>query len=223
MTHHILKANCHTVHLGGFSHQLKPVLTINSGDSIDVETYTGFYVYDKAPPEFLTPDFLEICQHLPTEQQVDSGPHLLTGPIYIRDAQPGDVIEVKLEAIYPRLPIGFNVMYPDKGALPKHFSEHKIHFIPLDLEKQIAEFPSESGIKIPLKPFFGILGVATSENRSSVPPTLYHTCLLRSRLPLLSPLLVPSLLSLSPPTVGWAISSLLLVPILMFHSPLLDF
>ncbi|PIG92297.1 acetamidase/formamidase family protein [Gloeocapsopsis sp. IPPAS B-1203] len=173
MTHHILKANCQTVHLGGFSHQLKPVLTINPGDTIDVETYTGFYIYDKAPPEFLTPEFLEICQYLPSEQKISSGPHLLTGPIYIKDAVPGDVIEVNIEEIYPRLPIGFNAIYPEKGALHKHFSEHKLRFISLDLEKQIAEFPPNSKIQIPLKPFFGILGVATPENRSSVPPGNY--------------------------------------------------
>ncbi|MBE9191289.1 acetamidase/formamidase family protein [Gloeocapsopsis crepidinum LEGE 06123] len=173
MTHHILKATCQTVHLGGFSHQLKPVLTINPGDTIDVETYTGFYIYDKAPREFLTPEFLEICQYLPSEQKVSSGPHLLTGPIYIKDAVPGDVIEVNIEAIYPRLPIGFNAIYPEKGALNKRFSEHKLRFISLDLEKQIAEFPPNSGIQIPLKPFFGILGVATPENRSSVPPGNY--------------------------------------------------
>ena len=173
MAHHILKASCQTVHLGGFSHQLEPALKIDSGDCIDVETYTGFYVYDKAPPDFLTPEFLEICQHLPIERQVSSGPHLLTGPIYVRDAEPGDVLEVKLEAIYPRLPVGFNAIRPGSGALPKQFSEPRLRFIPLDLEKQVAQFPTESGIHIPLQPFFGILGVATETNRSSIPPGSY--------------------------------------------------
>lgn len=174
MTHHTLKANCQTVHLGGFSHQLEPALTINSGDSIDVETYSGFYVYDKAPMEFLTPEFLEICQHLPTQRKVGPGPHLLTGPIYVRDAEPGDVLEVRLEAISPRLPMGFNAIRPGWGALPQEFTESRLRFIPLDLEKGVAEFPIGSGIHIPLKPFFGILGVATAEtSRSSVPPNSY--------------------------------------------------
>jgi acetamidase/formamidase len=174
MTHHILKASCQTVHLGGFSHQLEPVLTVDSGDSIEVETYTGFYLYDKAPPEFITPEFLEICQHLPAERKVGPGPHLLTGPIYVSNAEPGDVLEVKLEAISPRLPIGFNAIRPGWGALPQQFTEPRLRFIPLDLDKGIAEFPSGSGIHIPLKPFFGILGVATAEtNRSSVPPGSY--------------------------------------------------
>ena len=174
MTHHILKAGCQTVHLGGFSHQLEPALKVDSGDSIDVETYTGFYISEKAPPEFLTPEFLEICQHLPPERRVGPGAHLLTGPIYVKGAEPGDVLEVKLESISPRLPVGFNAIRPGWGALPQQFTEPRLRFIPLDLDKGVAEFPKGSGISIPLKPFFGILGVATAETqRSSVPPGVY--------------------------------------------------
>ena len=174
MTHHILKASCQTVHLGGFSHELEPALVVNSGDSIDVETYTGFYIYDKAPPEFLTAELLEICQHLPTERKVGPGPHLLTGPIYVNGAEPGDVLEIKLQDISPRLPMGFNAIRPGWGALPEQFTEPRLRFIPLDLDKGVAQFPNGSGISIPLEPFFGILGVATDEtNRSSVPPGVY--------------------------------------------------
>lgn len=174
MTHHILKANCQTVHLGGFSEHLKPALIINSGDSVEVETYTGFYIYEQAPPKFITPEFLDICQNLPAERKVGQGPHLLTGPIYVRDAVPGDVLEVKIDAVSPRLPIGFNAIRPGWGALPKQFREARLRFIELDLNKNIAEFPHGSGIEIPLQPFFGILGVATPEvSRSSIPPGSY--------------------------------------------------
>jgi acetamidase/formamidase len=174
MTHHILKATKSTVHLGGFSHLLKPALTIDSGDTIDVETYTGYYIYDKAPPDFLTPEFVDICQNLAPERKIAAGPHLLTGPIYVHNAEPGDVLEVKLEAIAPRLPVGFNAIRSGWGALPNQFTQPALRFIPLDLVNNTAEFPSHSGIKIPLKPFFGILGVATPEDgRSSIPPGCY--------------------------------------------------
>lgn len=174
MTHHILKANCQTVHLGGFSPHLKPALMVDSGDSIDVETYTGFYIYDQAPPEFITPEFLDICQHLPPERKVGPGPHLLTGPIYVKEAEPSDVLEVTLAAISPHLPIGFNAIRQGWGALPQQFTEPRLRFVPLDLDKGVAEFPTSSGIQIPLQPFFGILGVATTDaNRSSVPPGIY--------------------------------------------------
>ncbi|WGV25903.1 acetamidase/formamidase family protein [Halotia branconii] len=174
MTHHILKATKENVHLGGFSHLLEPALTIDSGDTIDVETYTGYYVYDKAPPEFLTPEFVDICQNLPPERKIAAGPHLLTGPIYVKDAEPGDVLEVILEAIAPSLPVGFNAIRTGWGALPQQFPQPALRFVRLDLVHNIAEFPPDSGIKIPLKPFFGILGVATPETaRTSIPPGCY--------------------------------------------------
>ncbi len=174
MADHILHANKQTVHVGGFSHLLEPILTIDSGDKVNVETYTGYYVYEQAPPEFLTPALIDICQHLPPEKKVAGGPHLLTGPIYIRGAKPGDVLEVKLETITPSLPIGFNAIRRGWGTLPHKFTQSALRFIPLDLENQIAEFPIGSGIKIPLQPFFGILGVATPQSdRSSIPPGCY--------------------------------------------------
>ncbi|HEY9801292.1 MAG TPA: acetamidase/formamidase family protein [Leptolyngbyaceae cyanobacterium] len=174
MTHHILKATKSTVHLGGFSHELEPALKVDSGDTVDVETYTGYYIHDKAPAEFLTAQFLDICQNLPPERKIAKGPHLLTGPIYVRDAEPGDVLEVRLEAIAPSLPVGFNAIRSGWGALPHQFTQPALRFIPLDLVNNKAEFPIGSSIQIPLKPFFGILGVATPEDaRSSVPPGYY--------------------------------------------------
>ena len=174
MVHHTLKATTNTVHLGGFSHLLPPSLTVDSDDTVTVETYTGYYIYDKAPPEFLTPEFLDICHNLPRDRIIAPGPHLLTGPIYIRDAEPGDVLEVQLIDIFPRLPVGFNAIRSGWGALPQKFTQPALRFIDLDLDNKIAEFPKNSNIKIPLKPFFGILGVATpEENRSSIPPGCY--------------------------------------------------
>ncbi len=174
MTHYLLKANCKTVHLGGFSPKLEPALTIDSGDRIDIETYSGYYVADKAPPEFLTPEFLDICQNLPDNRKVGPGPHLLTGPIYVNNAEPGDVLEIHIEEVYPSLPVGFNAIRAGWGVLPEYFPEPKLRFIPLDLERKIAKFSADSGIQIPLHPFFGIIGVATTEiNRSSIPPERY--------------------------------------------------
>ncbi len=170
MTMHSLKATRDTVHVGGFSPQLPPVLTVQSGDRIDVETYTGFYLHKEAPPEFLTPALLDICQQLPPEKILGPGPHLLTGPIYVQDAEPGDLLEVRLEAISPRLPVGFNAIRQGWGALPSTFTESALRFIHLDLIQGIAEFPPGKGIRIPLRPFFGIMAVAPAAVCSSIPP-----------------------------------------------------
>lgn len=174
MAVHVLKATCETVHVGGFSADLKPVLEIDPGDHVEIETYTGFDVADHAPPHFLTPELIDICQNLPAERRVGPGPHLLTGPINIRGAEPGDVVEIRLESITPRLAVGFNAIRSGWGSLPQRFDQARLRFVDLDLEHGWAEFPLGSGIRIPLQPFFGILGVATAEtNRSSVPPGIY--------------------------------------------------
>ncbi|MEG4024426.1 acetamidase/formamidase family protein [Microcoleus sp. S13C4] len=174
MTRHLLKANCKTVHLGGFSPNIEPALRVDSGDRIDIETYSGYYVADKAPPEFLTPEFLDICQNLPPHRKVGPGPHLLTGPIYVNNAEPGDVLEIYIEDVYPSLSVGFNAIRAGGGALPEYFPEPKLRFIPLDLQQKTAEFPPGSRLGIPLHPFFGIMGVANAEiNRSSIPPERY--------------------------------------------------
>jgi len=91
MAHHSLKATTETVHFGGFSPDLKPALTVNSGDTIAVETFSGLNIYNQAPPGFVPPEFLDICQHLAAERRVGGGPHLLTGPIWVEGAEPGDV------------------------------------------------------------------------------------------------------------------------------------
>ncbi|MEM9907148.1 MAG: acetamidase/formamidase family protein [Cyanobacteria bacterium P01_D01_bin.44] len=174
MVTHTLKATCETVHFGGFSSDLPPALTIRSGDRIRVETFSGLPVHQHAPAEFLPPAFLEICQHLPPERRIAAGPHLMTGPIYIKEAQPGDVLEIRLEEIAPSLPVGFTLIRPGGGGLPQRFDQPVLRFTPIDLHSGTVEFPPGSGIKLPLTPFFGVLGVATAAaQRHSIPPGDY--------------------------------------------------
>jgi len=111
---------------------------------------------------------------LSKERRVAAGPHLLTGPIYIEEAAPGEVLEVRLNAVWPLLPVGFTLMSPGKGGLPDRFGQEVLKFIPIDLAAGLVEFPVGSGIKLPLEPFFGTLGVATAEcDRNSIPPGDY--------------------------------------------------
>ncbi len=171
MTTHTLKATCETVHFGGFSSQLEPALIVNSGDRVEVETYTAFCFKKEFPRDLMTPDLEEIIQDLPEERKLGPGNHLLTGPICVQDAEPGDVLEVGLEDIALMQPVGFNLIRPGWGGLPDRFSEVSLRAIPLDIERGTAEFPPGKGVRIPLRPFFGVLGVALpEENVSSIPP-----------------------------------------------------
>jgi acetamidase/formamidase len=174
MSNHVLKATSDTVHLGGFDPFLKPALWIQSGDRVEVETFTGYALVSQAPAHFVPPELKTIVETLAPERKVGPGPHLLTGPIAVEGSEPGDVLEIRLEQIWPRLPVGFNALRSGWGVLSDQFTQDRLRFIDLDLENKVAEFPPNSGIHLPLKPFFGIIGVATDElARSSVPPGVY--------------------------------------------------
>ena len=174
MITHTLNATCQTVHFGGFSSELSPALTVHSGDRIQVETFSGLPVYQQAPKDFVPPEFLDICQNLPPDRHIAAGPHLMTGPIYVEEAQPGDVLEIRLDNITPSLPVGFTLIRPGAGGLPQQFNQTALRFTPIDLQAGTVEFPPGSGITLPLQPFFGVLGVATADTqRHSVPPGDY--------------------------------------------------
>lgn len=97
----------------------------------------------------------------------------MTGPIYVEEAEPGDVLEIRVEAIAPSLPVGFTLIRPGAGGLPHQFERPHLRFTSIDLERNTVEFPPESGITLPLQPFFGVMGVATAEQRNSIPPGDY--------------------------------------------------
>jgi acetamidase/formamidase len=94
----------------------------------------------------------------------DKGPggHILTGPIYIEDAEPGDTLEVRIQKIRIATPYASNGFSPQRGVLPAtDFDRGRTKIIPLDLQRNIAKFAPN--IEIPLHPFFGSLGVAPPE------------------------------------------------------------
>jgi acetamidase/formamidase len=169
---HELRATPQTVHLGGFSRHLPPTLTVEPGDTVRVETFTGMKVYDRSPAGFRHPSLDRIVRELPGSRVLGDGPHLLTGPIAVRGTRPGDLLEVQLQRIELSLPVGFNATLSGGwGVLPERFGEDRLWFIDLDRQAMVAEVPPGSGTRVPLRPFFGELAVAPAEGQpSSVPP-----------------------------------------------------
>jgi acetamidase/formamidase len=86
------------------------------------------------------------------------GPHLLTGPIYVEGAEPGDVLEVRVLDIKLRADWGWNLQVPMLGTLPEDFPDFRRIHIPLDRGGNVAKLPW--GQELPLSPFFGNFGVA---------------------------------------------------------------
>lgn len=156
MADHYLPAQPGTVNWGQWDARLKPALTIKSGDTVVIDTLSG-------EPEDM-PDPALGFTPVPGQAEVFAatfrgpGPHMLTGPIYIDGAEPGDVLEVRLKAIEFRADWGWNIQMPFWGTLPEDFPNLRRLHIPVDAARGVAVMPW--GQELPLEPFFGNFGVA---------------------------------------------------------------
>jgi acetamidase/formamidase len=160
---HMLPATLETTQWGWFDNAQPPVLRVNSGDTIVLETM--MHSHNQIVPGTTIEQIKKTRTDFPGR-----GPHTLTGPIYIEEAQPGDVLKVTLNKIVPRAyATNFNVpgMF---GQFPNVYTDGQVKYFYLDLEKMTTEFLP--GIVIPLRPFPGTLGVARKDpgRYSSVPP-----------------------------------------------------
>src|SRR3954452_16404142 len=160
---HLLPATLETTQWGWFDNAQAPVLRVNSGDTIALETM--MHSHNQVVPGATIEQIKKLRTDFPGR-----GPHTLTGPIYIEGAQPGDVLKVTLNKIVPRAyATNFNVpgMF---GQFPNVYQDGQVKYLYLDLDKMQTEFLP--GIVIPLKPFPGTLAVARKEpgRYSSVPP-----------------------------------------------------
>ena len=170
---HVLNPSLTTVAWGHYWSETPPVLRIQSGDYVKVHTLIT------STPERLEGAGLpadQVEKELRDVQAIkDRGPggHILTGPIYIEEAEPGDVLEVSIHAIDLAIPYGYNAI-GQSGFLSDEIFDRKMKIITLDREKMIGHFAE--GIEIPLHPFFGSMGVAPPKEAgrwNSAPPWIH--------------------------------------------------
>ncbi|HET9182113.1 MAG TPA: acetamidase/formamidase family protein [Candidatus Angelobacter sp.] len=154
-----LPATPSTVAWGYYDAAAKPVLDIQSGDTVTFETLitNSPNGLEKAgvPPDQVQQSLRDIYKEVTKR---GPGGHILNGPVYIEGAEPGDTLEVQIEKIDLALPYAYNAFGPMHGFLPEDFPYRKIKIIPLDRKRMVATFAP--GIEIPLHPFFGSMGVA---------------------------------------------------------------
>jgi len=152
----LLRATPETVHWGYLDATIPPALTIDSGERVRIECVTGGP--DWLPPKDqgfdLLPDLLEVIHKV----KKGSGNHIFTGPVYVREAAVGDVLEVRILDIELRQNWGWNIFRGYMGTIPEDFPYTRLMHVALDLKFNQAVMPS--GLKIPLAPFFGQLAVA---------------------------------------------------------------
>ncbi|WP_431210427.1 acetamidase/formamidase family protein [Puia sp. P3] len=151
----VLNPSVGTVAWGYYWSEAKPVLSVHSGDYVRVRTLIT------SNPERLEAAGVpadQVEKELRDVQAVkERGPggHVLTGPIYVEEAEPGDVLEVHYDSIQLAIPYGYNAI-GQAGFLSDEIFDRKTRIIQMDRSKMVGHFAD--GIEIPLHPFFGSAG-----------------------------------------------------------------
>src|SRR5678815_2341523 len=196
---HELKASVATVHRGFFDASLKPVLTVDSGDIVRLETASGNPRYFESigvPKDKIPAELYAVFDGV---EDTGRGDHTLNGPIAIRGAEPGDMIEIRIRSVEVRLPIAGQGFVPNRGQLPEDFPYEKNKVIGIDVARKMVQFAP--GIEIPARPFWGVMGVAPPASLGRVPsgpPGVFGGNLDNPELVTGSTLYLPCLLYTSP-------------------------
>jgi acetamidase/formamidase len=161
MATHTLEPTPATVHWGYLDAKIPPRVTINSGDTVTINTVSGGLA-DVGDTSIMLPYHREICEKL----KPSPGPHILTGPVAVRDAEPGDTLEVLIKEMQLMVDWGWNLIRPLRGTLPEDYPEFRCRIIPIDRNAMTCQLAW--GATVPLSPFFGIMAVA--------PPPNYGPC-----------------------------------------------
>jgi acetamidase/formamidase len=172
-----LKATPSTVAWGNYDAAAKPVLNIHSGDTVVFETLltnspAGLEKAGVAPVD-VQQSLRDVFKEFPVTSRGPGG-HILNGPVYIEDAEPGDTLEVRIQKIDLAIPYAYNGFRFGAGFLTNDFPYARVKIIPLDRKRMMARFGP--GIEIPLHPFFGSMGVAPPEGYgkiNSAPPGIH--------------------------------------------------
>jgi acetamidase/formamidase len=183
---HTLKASVDTCHWGYFSATEAPSLVVESGDIIQAEAIT--HHAGDAPELMMDESLKQIWKGIPAADR-NPGVHLMTGPIYVKDAQPGDMLEVRYLSMRPRFSYGSNLaahwghLYGELGE------KERVTIYRLDMASMqahghyaydfsgkyevpgtITECPeckretTLNGVRVPVRPHLGTAGVAPDAN-----------------------------------------------------------
>jgi len=170
-----LKPTPKTVAWGYYDAATVPALHVKSGDTVEIQT-----LITNSPTRLegagVAADQVEQALRDIYKEVTNKGPggHILTGPIYVEGAEPGDVLEVRIKAIKLAFPYAYNAFGPKSGFLPEDFPYSRMKIIPLDAKRMVAMF--SDGVEVGLRPFFGSMGVAPppiSGRISSAPPWIH--------------------------------------------------
>jgi acetamidase/formamidase len=173
--HHILKPTPKTVVWGYYDASVPPALRVRPGDTVEMDSVMipspAMLEAGGVKPEEIAEQDRRIHREV---KQRGPGPHPLTGPVYVEGAEPGDTLEVRIEKIDLLAPYAFCMFIPGMGFLPEDFPYEKTKIVRLDRERMVGRFAP--GVDVPLRPFFGSMGVAPpplAGQANSAPPWIH--------------------------------------------------
>ncbi len=156
---HRIEATPATVRWGSFDAAYAPIAEVAPGDLLVLETLSGGPEQTPARDDarFVIPPRLLAIQDAGLPRM---GPHIITGPVAVTGAEPGDALRVEIERIELGADWGFCGFRPLAGTLPEDFPYRRVLHIPVDRAARSCTVPVGPGITLPLAPFFGVMGVA---------------------------------------------------------------
>jgi acetamidase/formamidase len=169
-----LLATPQTVAWGYYSGLAQPALIVHSGDTVRMQTLStcgspeqmiSRGVKAEQIPAYTAPIYREV-------KDIGPGGHILTGPVAIAEAEPGDVLEVQILKVDIDVDFACNAFGVGRGFLPMEYPYSRWKIVPLDRRRMLAEFAP--GIQIPLHPFFGSMGVAPAGGKIDSAPPFVH-------------------------------------------------
>ena len=170
-----------------------PVLTIKQGTSVTIDTVShegileeqgadplDYFTRHGVPADAVLSDAISIAAVV-AHDPLSDGPHVITGPIFVEGALPGDLLRITVESLLPRVPYGVISNRHGKGALAGELPRDEGNvsvFCPVEARDVglVGVLPAHEGgpgcVAFPLAPFLGTMGVAvdSDERPNSVPP-----------------------------------------------------
>ncbi|MET4159533.1 acetamidase/formamidase family protein [Agromyces sp. PvR057] len=173
-----------------------PVLVIDAGATVTIDTVShegiledqgrdpvSYFGAHGVPRSDVLGDAIELAASRHPRDAANDGPHVVTGPIHVRGAMPGDLLKLTVVDLAPRVPYGVISNRHGRGALPGEMpagDRNVSVFTPIELDVASGEWVGmlpvveggEHVVRFPLAPFLGVMGVAVDrdERPHSVPP-----------------------------------------------------
>lgn len=187
---HFVRATPENVSWGWFPIDKEPVITVRPGEVVQIQSLTAFgadgeedpvssLAHDSIDAADVPKELVAFWETRAARPREGRNGHLITGPVYIEGAEPGDMLEVEILSVRPWVPWGVNFTRARSGVLSESYPGYREGDAPLNIPPETPELKPEefhiirtvtvdgrdygvwdSGIRVPLAPFMGILALA---------------------------------------------------------------